>query len=44
MNTEQLSLDGIEGLKLLDESGDEAAISSLWRERLAVLVFIRHFG
>ena len=44
MKTTQLSLDGIDGLKLLDESGDEAAISSLWRERRAVLVFIRHFG
>lgn len=31
-------------LTLRDETGAEVALASLWRERGAVIVFIRHFG
>jgi peroxiredoxin len=29
---------------LSDSNGDEVRLSSLWRERPLVLVFLRHFG
>ncbi len=31
-------------LRLRDSTGEEIALSSLWRERPLVLVFLRHFG
>lgn len=31
-------------LRLHNASGEEVALSSLWRERPTVLVFLRHFG
>jgi hypothetical protein len=44
MDTAQLRLNGIAELPLLDESGIERPISTLWQERRAALIFIRHFG
>jgi hypothetical protein len=32
------------GLALSDWNGERVPLGSLWRERPAVLVFIRHFG
>ena len=29
---------------VLDASGSEIALSSFWRERPAILAFLRHFG
>ncbi len=31
-------------IAVLDEQGRQVALSSLWREKTAVLVFVRHFG
>jgi peroxiredoxin len=32
------------GMKLKGKRGEEVALSSLWREKPLVLVFLRHFG
>ena len=29
---------------VLDEQGEPVKLSALWRERTAVIVFVRHFG
>jgi hypothetical protein len=34
----------LETLSVLDESGTPLPLSALWRDRTAVLVFVRHFG
>ena len=31
-------------LPVLDRSGAEVPLSSLWQDQTAVLVFVRHFG
>ena len=36
--------DDLAKLTVLDEQGGRVELGSLWRERTAVLVFIRHFG
>jgi hypothetical protein len=34
----------LSGLELSDWQGKRVRLGALWRERTAVLVFIRHFG
>jgi peroxiredoxin len=36
--------DSLASLTVLDAAGASVALGSLWRERAAVLVFVRHFG
>ena len=36
--------DDLANLTVLDEQGAKIALGTLWRERPAVLVFLRHFG
>jgi hypothetical protein len=36
--------DDLAKLTVLDESGSAVELGTLWRDRTAVLVFIRHFG
>jgi hypothetical protein len=36
--------DDLEKLSVLDEAGTPHELGELWRERTAVLVFVRHFG
>jgi hypothetical protein len=36
--------DELSALTVLDEQGAAHALGTLWRERPAVLVFLRHFG
>jgi peroxiredoxin len=36
--------DGLAKLTVLDEHGTAVTLGSLWRERAAVLAFVRHFG
>ena len=31
-------------ISVLDVNGDEVRLGDLWRDRSAVLVFVRHFG
>jgi hypothetical protein len=32
------------GLSVLDGKGEQVALASLWRDKPAVLAFVRHFG
>jgi hypothetical protein len=32
------------GIELEDDEGEIRPLGSFWRERLVVLVFVRHFG
>ena len=34
----------ISELSVFDEDGEEVALADLWREKAAVLAFVRHFG
>jgi hypothetical protein len=36
--------DDLAKLTVLDESGSPIELGTLWRDRTAILVFIRHFG
>jgi hypothetical protein len=36
--------DDLANLTVLDESGQPVELGTFWRERTAVLVFVRHFG
>jgi len=36
--------DDLGPLAVLDEHGHEVAMASLWRERTALIAFVRHFG
>jgi hypothetical protein len=36
--------DDIAKLPVLDEAGASIAAGTLWRDRTAILVFVRHFG
>ncbi|HUJ60812.1 MAG TPA: hypothetical protein VLX92_20055 [Kofleriaceae bacterium] len=36
--------DALATLNVLDSQGREVALGSLWRERTAVVAFVRHFG
>ncbi len=36
--------DDLARMNVLDERGEPVPLGSLWRDRTAVLVFVRHFG
>ena len=36
--------DDLARMNVLDEHGAPVEVGSLWRDRTAVLVFVRHFG
>jgi hypothetical protein len=36
--------DDLAGMTVLDETGAEVVLGTLWRDRPAVLAFLRHFG
>lgn len=36
--------DDLAKLTVLDEQGNPVELGTLWRDRTAVLVFLRHFG
>jgi len=36
--------DAIGAMTVLDERGSPVRVDTLWRDRPAVLVFVRHFG
>ena len=36
--------DALAKLTVLDERGEPVELATLWRDRTAVLVFVRHFG
>ncbi len=36
--------DALAAMTVLDESSQPVVLGTLWRDRTAVLVFIRHFG
>jgi hypothetical protein len=36
--------DALADVVLLDSSGEDVLVGSLWEERPAVLVFLRHYG
>jgi len=36
--------DDLAFLSVLDEQGGQVTLGALWRERPAILVFVRHFG
>jgi hypothetical protein len=36
--------DDLATMTVLDEQGRDVPLGPLWRERTAVLVFVRHFG
>lgn len=40
----QTRADDLAKLTVLDEHGASVELGSLWRDRAAVLVFVRHFG
>ncbi len=44
MTDEHRILKALDGLTVLDEAGAEVDISTLWEDRRAALIFIRHFG
>jgi hypothetical protein len=37
-------MNALADLTLLDENGDEFAVSDLWAERPVALIFMRHYG
>ncbi len=44
MNCPHISTEELGKVHIINEQGDQIKLSSLWRERTAVLVFVRHFG
>jgi hypothetical protein len=44
MAYENISTENLGELTVLNEQREQVKISTLWREKTAVLVFIRHFG
>jgi len=44
MAYENISTQNLGELTVLNEQREQVKISTLWREKTAVLVFIRHFG
>nr|WP_269719601.1 hypothetical protein [Desulforapulum autotrophicum] len=44
MEKDPFSTDDLGGLFVLNEQNDPVKVSDFWRERTAVLVFVRHFG
>jgi hypothetical protein len=44
MAYENISTENLGELTVLNEQREQVKISTLWREKTAVLLFIRHFG
>ena len=44
MEYKEISTEDFGALTVLNEQREQVTLSSLWRERTAVLVFVRHFG
>ena len=40
----KISTEELGSLILQDEHGEQVTVSGLWRDKPAVLVFVRHFG
>jgi hypothetical protein len=40
----QTRADDLAKLTVLDESGGSVELSTLWRERIAIVALVRHFG
>ncbi len=36
--------DSLNGLTVLDETGESIALADLWRDKPVVLALVRHFG
>lgn len=36
--------ESLEGITILDETGESTALSDLWRDKPLVLALVRHFG
>jgi len=44
MNIQDIPTDQLGSITLFDEEAKELKMNSLWQEKTAVLIFIRHFG
>lgn len=44
MAYENVSIENFGDLTVLNEQREQVTISTLWRKKTAVLVFVRHFG
>ncbi len=44
METNNLSVEDLGELAVLNDRNEQVKLSSLWKEKTAVLVFVRHFG
>ena len=44
MKPDTLCAKDLEGLSMLDDKNERIKLSDLWKDKTAVLVFIRHFG
>lgn len=44
MNVQNLSTEKTDSILLYTGQGEPIKLNSLWEERTAVLVFVRHFG
>ncbi len=44
MGQYQISVEQFGSLTAYDESGETVMFSTLWQEKAAVFVFVRHFG
>ncbi len=44
MKNNNLSVKNLGELFVLNERNEQVKLSSLWKEKTAVLVFVRHFG
>jgi len=38
------SANGLADLTVLDRQGEKVALGSLWKDKPAILAFVRHFG
>lgn len=44
MKQEEISLETLGKMTVLEDSDKPVVMASLWRDKPAVLVFVRHFG
>ena len=44
METNNLSVENLGDLVVLDDENESVKLSTLWQDKPAVLVFVRHFG
>lgn len=40
----EINIDALGAVALSDPEGRAAVLASLWKDRIAVLAFVRHFG